>query len=305
VGVGRWFDDNVRRVIGDGRDTLFWYDTWVGKLPLSVRYPRLFDLAVVKECTVEEMWRLGWGEGGEAWVWRRRLLAWEEQSVRECSDLLHNIVLQDEVHDTWRWLLDTSTGYTVKGAYTFITSTGEPSNRSLVVDVWHEHIPSKVSLFAWRLFQKRLPTKDNLVHKRMIQPEYAVCASGCGHQETTNHLFLDCNIFSSLWYQVWQWLGISSMMPSDIRHYYFQFTNMAGLPQVTHSFLRIIWFVSAWVLWKGRNICVFQNAVYSPAGMLEKVKLYSFFWLKAKRANFNYSYHDWWKHPIPCMGAHL
>ena len=274
-------------------------------MPLRVRYPRLFDLAVVKECTVEEMWRLGWGEGGEAWVWRRRLLAWEEQSVRECSDLLHNIVLQDEVHDTWRWLLDTSTGYTVKGAYTFITSTGEPSNRSLVVDVWHEHIPSKVSLFAWRLFQKRLPTKDNLVHKRMIQPEYAVCASGCGHQETTNHLFLDCNIFSSLWYQVWQWLGISSMMPSDIRHYYFQFTNMAGLPQVTHSFLRIIWFVSAWVLWKGRNICVFQNAVYSPAGMLEKVKLYSFFWLKAKRANFNYSYHDWWKHPIPCMGAHL
>jgi len=25
--VGRWFDDNTRRVLGDGRDTLFWYDT--------------------------------------------------------------------------------------------------------------------------------------------------------------------------------------------------------------------------------------------------------------------------------------
>jgi len=99
-GVGRWFDDNTRRVIGDGRDTLFWYDTWVGEMPLRVRFPRLFDLVVVKECTVEEMWRLGWGEGGEAWVWRRRLLAWEEESVRECSVLLHNIVLQDEVNDT-------------------------------------------------------------------------------------------------------------------------------------------------------------------------------------------------------------
>ena len=165
--------------------------------------------------------------------------------MRECSDLLHNIVLQDDVNDTWRWLLDTSSGYTVKGAYTFITTTGEPLNRSLVIDVWHKQIPSKVSLFAWRLFQKRLPTKDNLVHRRVIQPENAVCASGCGHQETTNHLFLDCNIFNSLWYQVWQWLGISSMMPSDIRHYYFQFTNMTGLPQVTHSFLIIIWFASA------------------------------------------------------------
>jgi len=199
------------------------------------------------------------GEVGEAWVWRRRLLAWEEESVRECSVLLHNIVLQDEVNDTWRWLLDNSSGYTVKGAYTFITTTCEPLNRSLVIDVWHKQIPSKVSLFAWRLFQKRLPTKDNLMHRRVIQPENAVCASGCGQRETTNHLFLACNIFSSLWYQVWHWLGISSMMPSDISHYYLQFTNMAGLPKVTHSFLRIIWFASAWVLWEERNICIFQK----------------------------------------------
>jgi len=303
-GVGRWFDDNTRRVIGDGRDTLFWYDTWVGELPLRVRYPRLFDLAVLKECMVEEMSRLGWGER-RARVWRRRLLAWEEESVRECSVLLHNIVLQDEVNDTWRWLLDNSGGYTVKGAYTFITTTGEPLNRSPVLDVWHKQIPSKVSVFAWGLFQKRLPTKDNLMHMHVIQPENAVCALGCGQQETTNHLFLDCNIFSSLWYQVWHWLDISSTMPSDINHYYLQFTNMAGLPKGTHSFLRISWFASAWVLWKERNTCIFQNAVFSPASMLYKVKLYSFLWLKAGRANFNYCYHDWWQHPIPCMGPHL
>ena len=95
----------------------------------------IFDLAVDKECKVEEMWRLGWGEGGAAWVWRRRLLAWEEESVRECSVLLHNIVLQDEVNDTWSWLLDTTGGYTVRSAYTFIATTCEHLNRSLVVDV--------------------------------------------------------------------------------------------------------------------------------------------------------------------------
>ena len=143
------------------------------------------------------------------------------------------------------------------------------------------------------------------MHIRVIQPENAVCALGCGHQETTNHLFLDCNIFSSLWYQVWQWLGISLMMPSDLRHHYYHFTNMAGPPRVTHLFLRIIWFASVWVLWKERNNRVFQYAVYSSTGMLEKVKLYSFLWLKVKYATFNYSYHDWWKHPIHCMGAHL
>ncbi|KEH24986.1 hypothetical protein MTR_6g011520 [Medicago truncatula] len=49
-GVGRWFDENIRRVAGDGRDTLFWYDNWIGDILLWVKYPRLFDLAVDKEC---------------------------------------------------------------------------------------------------------------------------------------------------------------------------------------------------------------------------------------------------------------
>jgi len=50
-----WFDDNIRRVIGDGRNTLFWHDNWVGDTPLRVKFPRLFDLAVSKEYSVEDM----------------------------------------------------------------------------------------------------------------------------------------------------------------------------------------------------------------------------------------------------------
>jgi len=63
-GVGRLFDENIRRVVGDGRNTLFWYDNWVREIPLRYKFPHLFDLAVNKECTVEEMSRLGWMDGG-------------------------------------------------------------------------------------------------------------------------------------------------------------------------------------------------------------------------------------------------
>jgi len=164
--------------------------------------------------------------------------------VKECVALFANIVLQENTNDTWRWLLDTSNVYTVSSAYSYITISGDPVDTSLVDDVWHKQIPSKVSLFAWRLFCNRLPTKDNLVHRRVVQPDNAACASGCGHLESAKHLFLDCNIFSSLWYQVWLWLGISSVNPGDIRHHYHQFTNMAGLPRITHLFLRIIWFAT-------------------------------------------------------------
>jgi len=51
------------------------------------------DLSVDKGVTVDVMASRGWGVGGGAWVWRRRLFAWEEECVRECCALLHDIVL--------------------------------------------------------------------------------------------------------------------------------------------------------------------------------------------------------------------
>jgi len=107
-------------------------------------------------------------------LWRRRLLAWEEESERECLLLLHNIVLQEHIEDTWRWLLDPTHGYSVRGAYSFLTTSAELVDRSQVVDVWHNNILSKVSVFVWHLLRNRLSTKDNLVWRRVISLEDAV-----------------------------------------------------------------------------------------------------------------------------------
>jgi len=81
------------------------------------------------------MERLGWEVEGRAWEWRRWLLAWEEESLRECSDVLHNIVLQVDVTDTWRWLLDPVHGYSVRESYRFVTNFGEQVDKSLFDDV--------------------------------------------------------------------------------------------------------------------------------------------------------------------------
>ena len=69
------------RKVGDGADTVFWYDCWVGGVPFSVRLCRMFYLAVDKSTTVRSLFLLGWGEGGEAWVWRRRLWVLEEEML--------------------------------------------------------------------------------------------------------------------------------------------------------------------------------------------------------------------------------
>jgi len=55
--------------------------------------------------------------------------------VRECSGLLSNIVLQKNVTDQWKWMLDPIHGYSVRGTYCLITTSVEPVDRNLVVNV--------------------------------------------------------------------------------------------------------------------------------------------------------------------------
>ena len=247
------------------------------------------------------MARLGWEEGGNAWGWRRRLWAWEEDSMRECVALVTNIFLQNNTHDFWRWILDPTHGYSVRGAYHFLTSQAEPATENVISTVWHRLVPSKVSLFAWRLLQDRISTKSNLVRRHILQPNDNICVGGCGFTETTDHLFIGCALFGNVWNLVSQWLGIYVVFPRSIKEHYLQFTQLAALPRATHSYLKIIWLACVWAIWKDRNNCVFKNAVINIHSILEKVKMNSFLWLSSHFVPIAFGYHDWWRHPLCCM----
>ena len=69
--------------------------------PFRERFIRLFELSINKDKTIAKMFSLGWEEGGEAWGWRRQLLAWEEDLVGECTSFLSNVTLQDIVTVVW------------------------------------------------------------------------------------------------------------------------------------------------------------------------------------------------------------
>ncbi|MCH98947.1 receptor-like kinase, partial [Trifolium medium] len=85
---GGWIGEGVLRKVGDGLDTFLWTDPWLGGIPLSDRFERLFDLAVNKSSKVAEMCALGWEVGGEAWEWRRQLWAWEGECQAFTSQFL-------------------------------------------------------------------------------------------------------------------------------------------------------------------------------------------------------------------------
>jgi len=70
-----WFRHNVSRVLGNGKNTWFWSEVWVGEVSLRDRFPRLFELSLFKDMSVFDMCHLGWGVEGRAWSWRTRLFA--------------------------------------------------------------------------------------------------------------------------------------------------------------------------------------------------------------------------------------
>jgi len=240
--------------------------------------------------------------GGEAWSWRRRLWAWEEELVVECSHLVNNVVLQIDVIDMWHWEPDIAAGYTVSGAYHILTTQTDPPDVGMNNLVWHKQVPLKVTIFAWRLMRDRLPTKLNLVRCGVLPADTAWCIAGCGHDESASHLFLHCDIFGSIWQKVRSWIGVSGVEPYVICDHFVQFIHYTGSAKKRTSFLQLIWLLCVWMIWNERNNRLFNNIQISIDQLLEKVNFHSFWWLKAKNTTFVYGSQSWWSDPLLCLG---
>ncbi|KAK2360972.1 hypothetical protein QL285_086187 [Trifolium repens] len=81
-----------------------------------------------------------------------------------------------------------------------------------------------------------------------------------------------------------------------------EFTHSAGGPSVRRSFLQLVWLACVWVVWNERNIRVFQNSKNSVHQLLDKVKLFSYRWLRTTNMTLAPNIHCWWSAPLTCLG---
>lgn len=80
----------------------------------------------------------------------------------------------------------------------------------------------------------------NLFRRGNISHESHLCVGGCVLLETTNHLFLDCNFFGSIWQLVRNWLGVHSTDPSIIADHFLQFDGSSDYAKSRRSFMLLI-----------------------------------------------------------------
>ncbi|GAU46642.1 hypothetical protein TSUD_246690 [Trifolium subterraneum] len=297
----RWLVDNICRRVGNDRDTLFWLDPWLEECPLQRSFCRLYDLAENKSVSVADMFEAGWGIGGEAWKWRRRLFAWEEELLLGCVGKLANIFLQVDEVDRWVWKLHSSQSYSVKSAYSYLSASETRISDSFDRFLWLKSVPLKVNIFVWRLFLNRLPTKDNLQKRGSIGDHQLLCSALCGFSEDLNHLFFQCPVYGRLWLVISKWLGISTVLHGVVDAHSVQFCGLGGASKGSTKVFTIIWISVLYVIWRDRNNRIFKLVHESIDKLAERVKLQTFWWLKSSYVLFDFDYLGWRQNPWSCF----
>ncbi|PWA85227.1 RNA-directed DNA polymerase, eukaryota, Reverse transcriptase zinc-binding domain protein [Artemisia annua] len=187
-----------KRKIGNGENTRFWIDKWVGNSPLCSAFPRLFRIESQKNCRVSERalffiphahcsdhlslesnarlpsvstYISQIGPSGPPgmnfrWAWFRLPRSGADlEELLELESLISNIHLSSEC-DTWECLLDSSRIFTVKSMRSVITNSNVPLDQT--PPRWNNLIPIKVNVSSWRIENRRLPTRVNLDLKGRI-----------------------------------------------------------------------------------------------------------------------------------------
>jgi len=82
----------------------------------------------------------------------------------------------------------------MKGVYQFLCHNESESDQVIQNITWNMKVSLKVCLYAWRIVNNTLPTKDNLTTCEVFNIGDFACLGGCG----SNKVFLGTWIKQSL-----------------------------------------------------------------------------------------------------------
>ncbi|PNX94589.1 70 kDa peptidyl-prolyl isomerase [Trifolium pratense] len=186
----------------------------------------------------------GWTVGGGGWKWRRQLFECDEEMIFKCCAVLKNLLLEVDAIDKWMWFSRPTNGYLVRDAYHLLTCLVSINMAAHKDVIWNKVVLLKVTLFAWRMLNDRLPSKYNLICRSMHLENSALCLGGCGVDETIDHLVVGCDI----WITILNWLGIFGPLPNVVADHVTEFCNTYLFAKEVRIGLQVIWLTCCWSL---------------------------------------------------------
>ncbi|GJX85916.1 reverse transcriptase domain, reverse transcriptase zinc-binding domain protein [Tanacetum coccineum] len=161
-GLGVDFISSFMGEVGNGADIRFWINRWVGGIRLCDRFTRLYHLDRHKEGKVEEkgkwidnVWR--W-----KWEWVRNIRGMVCKDLEDLRIIFQNVVININCRDRWRWALQESGDFTVRGLTKLVEEKIHNTDSGGGATTWNNLVPKKVNIFIWRDLKGRLPVREEL-----------------------------------------------------------------------------------------------------------------------------------------------
>jgi hypothetical protein len=252
--------------------------------------------------------------GGWEWdlLWRRDFFAWEEPIVQDLMAVIHGFS-PTENEDRWIWKPDPANGITVKSYeyldvmgrgtnnnHTDVVTNGELFRRYVFSKIWKSAAPSKVCAFSWQLLLQRIPTRDNLRIRGVDMEANTRCPLCGNHEETEIHLFLHCNVATSVWYRICQWLSQVVVIPPDLLHSFAVFIG-CGVGKKGRKGMMVIWHAVMWCIWRMRNDVIFNNGTVDVNQLVDDIKRISWQWFIGRLAAGPCLLYEWCWSPENCF----
>ncbi|CAJ2644735.1 unnamed protein product [Trifolium pratense] len=304
---GGWFVNNISSILSDGNNIAFWKEKWLGMEPLSELYPSLFQKSTHKDACISNMgiWN------NNMWSWK---LNWMEalddadiESLNELHQLLEQVRPNRASSDRRRWSSNSDGSFSVRSTYMVLQdkrvgTTLDTNTVAALKRLWKNNVPSKVSLFGWRLLLEKLPTREALFCKGIITNNHERSCVFCFKEvEDIQHIFFTCCITSQIWQKIFVWLGTNVISFEDVTCH---FTLFGELAKGNHSkrIRHIIWLATTWSIWRTRNNIIFRGDCVNISSLVEQIVYFSWFWFIGRTwNNVNLVFSEWRNNPLDCF----
>jgi len=114
--------------------------------------------------------------------------------------------------------------------------------------------------------------------------------------ESVDHLLLKCPFAVKVWNYINGWCGWSDFVGESIRGRIDQANNIDG-PEKIKDTASLIVMATVWYVWLARNYLIFNSLPLSVDGVVDKIKVNTFLWLKYRANMLDVMWHKWYNSP--------
>ncbi|XP_058721842.1 uncharacterized protein LOC131593378 [Vicia villosa] len=295
----------------NGKDVLFWHNRWLGDQPLRLVFPDLYALSSKKHCTVADI--LEWMDGIHRWRWEALFsadsifdssitaAAAASQNWARFVDMLCGFLPCDLSRDTFSWSFNGDNVFSVSSLAHAVDNAKPLAWDPKVIDslkvLWDLKLPPKIKIFAWKVFIDRIPTRDQLLNRGVVNvtcPDCVMCGSCL---ESSSHLFFNCQEVKGIWKHVFLWLGTPNEFTEEEMLSFDVIQEKVNCSK-RRILINYVWFATIWSIWLMRNAIIFKGEVFCFDVICSNIVFLSWRWLCSGYTKFRPIYYEWFKLPL-------